>query len=219
MRRREFIAALGGAMAMPLAAQAQQLGKVPRIGFLQGNLNENVTAFMQGLRDVGYVDGESATIETRIYSSMPDRLDEIAKELVALKCDVIFAASPYAIQATLKATRVTPIVGIDLESDPVAKGWARSLSHPGGNLTGWFLDLPELGGKQIGLLKEAVPLLDRLAVLWDAAIGKVQFRATEGAANGSAVTLKSLPIRHIEDFNDAFDLALRERVQAIIVLS
>ena len=140
-------------------------GKVPRIGFLQfGGTTENIAAFMQGLRDAGYIDGRSAIVEARYYDI--DRVAGLANELVALKCDVIFAAAPYAIQAAMKATSTIPIVGIDLESDPVASGWAAGLAHPGRNLTGIFLDLPELGGKQIELLKEAVPTLTHLAVLW-----------------------------------------------------
>jgi len=221
LKRRQFITLLGGAMASwPLAARAQQpAGKVPRIGWLQGSRNENVEAFIQGLREAGYIDGRNASIEMRLYGAMLDRLVEMTNELIVLKCDVIFAAAPYAIQAALRATSTTPIVAVDLESDPVASGWAKSLSRPGGNLTGWFLDLPELGGKQIEFLKEAVPALQRLAVLWDATIGTVQFRATEAAASASGVTLRSLPIQRIEDINDAFGLALRERIQAIIVLS
>jgi putative ABC transport system substrate-binding protein len=221
MRRRKFITLLGSAaVGWPLAARAQQpAGKVPRIGWLQPTRNENVEAFIQGMREAGYIDGRNAQIEMRIYGATLDRLVEITNELIVLKCDIIFAAAPYAIQAAMRATSTTPIVAVDLESDPVASGWARSLSRPGGNLTGWFLDLPELGGKQIELLKEAVPGLHRLAVLWDSTIGTVQFRATEAAASVAGVTLRSLPIQRLEDFNDAFDLAVRERVQAIIVLS
>jgi putative ABC transport system substrate-binding protein len=221
MRRREFISLFGGAaVAWPLAARAQQpAGKIPRIGFLQSNDNENVAAFLQGLRDAGYVDGKNALVATRIYGTMLDRLVEFVNELIALKCDVIFAAAPYAIQAAMSATTTIPIVGVDLESDPVANGWARSLGRPGGNLTGFFLDLPELGGKQIELLRDAVPTLSRLAVLWDSSVGLVQFRATEAAARAAGVTLQSLPIQRPEDFKPAFDRAARERLHGMIVLS
>ena len=222
MKRREFITLLGAAAAAwPLATRAQEAaGKVPRIGFLQNlRRSENIAAFMQGLHDAGYVDGRNVVIEARYYETMLDRVAERAKELVALKCDVIFAADPYAILAAMNATSTIPVVGVDLESDPVANGWARTLTHPGGNLTGFFLDLPELGGKQIELLKEAVPTLSRLAVLWDSTIGVVQFRATEAAARVAGVTLQSLPVQRPEDFTDAFDRALREHVQGMVVLS
>ncbi len=197
MRRREFIALVGGTAVMwPLAARAQQAAKVPRIGFLQRNRNENVEAFVQALRDLGYIDGRNARIEIRIYETMLDHLFELADEMVKLGCDVIMAAAPYAIEATRRATNTIPIVGVDLESDPVANGWAQSLARPGGNITGLFLDLPQLGGKQIELLKEAVPTLSRLGVLWDSAIGAAQFLATEEAARAAAVTLVSLLTCH-----------------------
>jgi len=221
LKRREFFTLLGGAVAAwPLAARAQQAaGKAPHIGLLWITQNENTAAFLQGLRDAGYIDGRSAIVEARYYETMLDRLAELANELVALKCDVILASGPYAIEAAIKATSTIPIVGVDLESDPVASGWARSLGHPGGNLTGLFLDLPELGGKQIEFLKEAVPGLSHLAVLWDSSIGLVQFRATQAAAHAAGVTLQSLPIRGLEDVKDSFDRAARERVGGMIVLS
>jgi|SRR5215216_5890920 len=219
MRRREFITLVGGAVAWPLAARAQQPAKIARIGFLQRSRNENVVAFFQGLRDAGYVHGQNALIETRIFEATLNRLPDLAKELVDLKCDVIVAASRYAFEAVMRATSTTPIVGIDLESDPVASGWAKSLGRPGGNLTGLFLDLPELSGKQIEFLKEAVPTLSHLGVLWDSTIGEVQFRATQAAARAAGVTLHSLPIHSPEHFKDAFHGATRERIHGVVVLS
>jgi putative tryptophan/tyrosine transport system substrate-binding protein len=145
LKRRDFITLLGGAAAAwPLGVRAQQTaGRIPRIGFLQALPSENTAAFVQGLRDAGYIDGQNALIEIRIYETMPDRLFEFANEMVGLKCDVIMAAAPYAIDAAIRATTTIPIVGLDLESDPVGNRWARSLARPGGNLTGIFLDLPE----------------------------------------------------------------------------
>ena len=220
MRRREFITLLGGAAAWPLAARAQQPArKLPRVGSIQNFQNENFEAFIQGLREAGYVDGQDMLLETRFYAGVLDRIDEFTSELVALKCSVILATAPYAVQAVMKATSKIPIVGIDLESDPVANGWVKSLARPGGNLTGFFLDIPELGGKQIELLKEAVPTVARLAVLWDATIGTVQFGATETAARPSGVTLESFPIRNVEDIKDAIERAARERVHGLVVLT
>jgi putative ABC transport system substrate-binding protein len=162
LNRRAFMTLLGGAAAAtfslfrPRAARSQQVArKIARLGFLHVARNENTLAFIEGLRAAGYIDGQNAVIEARYYASMLDRIVELAKELVSLQCDVIIATGPYAIQAAMTATGSIPIVGIDLESDPVAKGWASSLAHPGKNLTGWFLDLPELGGKQIELLSMA----------------------------------------------------------------
>jgi putative ABC transport system substrate-binding protein len=220
MDRRAFIGTLaGGLLAAPLAAGAQQASKLPKIGFLQGTLNENAVAFVDALRDAGYVDGQNAMLETRIYGVTFDRLPQLARDLVALKCDVIFATGPYAIKAAIAATNKVPIVGLDLESDPVARGWAKSLSRPGGNITGLFLDLPELGGKQIQLLREVVPGISRVGVLWDSNIGDVQFRATQTAARTLGVVVHSLPMQRAEDLQDAFDRAVRERLQGVIVLS
>lgn len=188
MRRPSFLTGLGATLTLPLAAEAQQPAKLPSIGSLQSARNENAVAFIQALRDAGYLDGRNAVVETRIYGGMPERLPHLAEELVALKCDVIVAASPYSIRAATRATSTIPIVGIDLESDPVASGWARSLSHPGGNFTGLFLDLPELGGKLVELLKEAVPGLTRVAVLWDFTIGQVQaVLQSQGADFGALI--------------------------------
>ena len=220
MRRRAMGLMLTLAILVtPLAAEAQPPHKVPRIGFLQAGQTENIAAFVQALRDLGYVDGQNVLIETRIYTAMLDQLPTLANELVTLPCDVLLAAAPYAIRAARSATSTIPIVGIDLESDPVESGWARSLSHPGGNLTGFFLDLPELGGKQIQLLMEAVPGLSRVGVLWDATIGDVQFRATEAAARAARVTLWSLAIQRVEDVKDAFDRAAREGLHGVVILS
>jgi putative ABC transport system substrate-binding protein len=220
MNRRSFLGTLpGGLLAVPLAAEAQQASKLPKIGFLQGTLNENAVAFVDALRDAGYVDGQNAVLETRIYGVTFDRLPQLARDLVALKCDVIFATGPYAIRAAIAATNKVPIVGLDLESDPVARGWAKSLSRPGGNITGLFLDLPELGGKQIQLLREVVPGISRVGVLWDSNIGDVQFRATQTAARTLGVVVHSLSMQRAEDLQDAFDRAVRERLQGVIVLS
>jgi len=220
MRRREFITLIGGAATWPLAARAQQQArKIARLGFLHISRNENALAFVQGLRDAGYVDGQNILIEARFYGSILDRILELANELVSLECDVIIATGPYAIEAMMTVTSLIPIVGIDLESDPLAQGWARSLARPGKNLTGWFLDLPELGGKQIEFLKEVAPKLSTLAILWDSTVGNVQFRATESAARLAGLAVRSLPIVRIEELEAAFDRAMREQVQGVVVLS
>ncbi len=108
MRRRDFMSLVGGAVAWPTVARAQQLSKIPRIGFLQRVRNENVVAFLEALRDAGYVDGQNAVIETRIFETTLDRVPDFAKELVDLKCDVILAASQYAFVAAMKATTTIP---------------------------------------------------------------------------------------------------------------
>jgi putative tryptophan/tyrosine transport system substrate-binding protein len=220
MRRREFIGLIGGAATWPLAAHAQQQpGELPRICSIHTSRNENSDGFFRGLRDAGYVDGQNVRIDARFHGTALERLDEVVRELVALKCSVIFASNPYAIQAATKGTKAIPIVGVDLESDPVASGLVNSIAHPGGNFTGFFLDIPELGGKQIELLMEAVPAVSRLAVLWDATIGEVQFRATEKAPRPADVMLKSLPVRREQDINEAIQQAVRDQANGLVVLS
>jgi len=108
---------------------------------------------------------------------------------VAAGVDVILAPTPHALEAATKATKTIPIVGVDFESDPVAKGWVATLARPGGNVTGFFLDIPEMSGKQLQLLKEVKPSLARVAVLGDARVNELQFRATEVAAQGAGLTL------------------------------
>jgi len=220
MRRREFITLLGGtAAAWPRAGHAQQSSNLPRVGSIHTTRSENSEAFFRGLREAGYADGQNVLLESRFSEGELGPADEFARELVALNSSVIFASNPYAIRAAMKATQTIPIVGIDLEDDPVASGWAQNLARPGGNLTGVFLDLPELGGKQIELLKEAVPTLSRLAVLWDATIGTVQFRATDTAPRPAGVILQSLPIRSAQDVDAAFKQAAREHADGMVLLS
>jgi len=221
MRRREFIALVCGvATGWPFAAHAQQqTGKLPRIGSIQTEPAENTEAFGQGLSEAGYVDGQNIILDTRYHHGSLERIDEFARELVALKCSVIVAAAPYAIRAVLKETNTIPTVGLDLESDPVANGWVKSLARPGRNFTGLFLDIPELSGKQIELLKNVVPTVTSLAVLWDATIATLQFRATETAARTLGITLESLPIRNAEEIKGAVERAAPDRVHGMIVLT
>jgi putative ABC transport system substrate-binding protein len=220
MKRRDVLSLLGGAaVSWPVRVRGQQGIRVPRIGFLLNVHSELVTALIEGLTEAGYVEGQNTWFETRFHGAMLDRVAQFANELVALKCDVIFTAGPYAIRAVMQATSTIPIVAIDLESDPVLTGWASSLGRPGGNLTGLFLDLPELGGKMVELLKEAKPTLTTVAVLWDFNVGEVQFRATEAAVRLAGATLVSLPVRKSQEFEDAFERAGGERADAVAVLS
>lgn len=169
MDRRAFI---WGAMALlggPLAAQAQQAGKIPRIGWLSvGSASrepaENLEAFRRGLQQLGYVEGRSITIEYRYAEGRQDRLPELAAELVRLKVDIIVAVPTPATLAARTATAVTPILMIQ-SADPVGLGLVASLGRPGGNISGIVTLSTELIGKRLELLKESVPGLSRIAVL------------------------------------------------------
>jgi putative ABC transport system substrate-binding protein len=220
MERRAFLAGSAALLAAPRAAEAQQAEKIPRVGYVTSSARSaNVDAFDQGLRDLGYRTGQDIIVEYRFAEGRIDRLPALIDELLRLKVDVLYAPSPQAMRAARQATDTVPIVGVDLESDPVDTGWVKNLARPGGNLTGFFLDLPELSGKLIQFLTEAVPRRQRVAVLWDAPLAAAQFKATEGAARAVRLKLQSLPFRQPEDFAASFEAARNQRAQALVLLS
>jgi putative tryptophan/tyrosine transport system substrate-binding protein len=167
--RRAFMFALGGAaIAWPLAARAQQALRAPRIGYLafRSPLSAD-DAFFQGLRDLGWVEGQNIFVERRLAAGNVDRLKDSAAELVRLKVDVIVAAASAATQAAKDATTSIPIVFANA-GDPIGQGFVQSLPHPRGNITGIAFDAsPDITAKQAQLLIEAVPKASRLAVLWN----------------------------------------------------
>jgi putative ABC transport system substrate-binding protein len=169
MRRRDFITLVGStAAAWPLAARAQQSAKIPRIGILWPNpltaSGHFVEAFRQGLRELGYVEGQNVTIEFRSAEGRLERLPDLAAELVHLPVDVIQTATSPTIRAAQLATRTIPIV-MGNSQDPVSEGFVASLARPGGNITGLTLFSPDLVSKRLQLLKDVVPKLTRVAVL------------------------------------------------------
>ena len=194
MPRRAFVGTLAVALlAAPRRAHAQPPAKAPRVGWLgrsAGRESPTFKAFADGLRDLGYVIGENLAVDVRTpEQDKVEQYPDVAARLVAAGVDVILAPTPHALEAATRATKTIPIVGVDFESDPVAKGWVATLARPGGNVTGFFLDIPEMSGKQLQLLKEAKPSLARVAVLGDARVNELQFRATEVAAQGAGLTL------------------------------
>ena len=221
--RRTFLVTLAAILAIPLSAKAQQTSKVWRIGSLSqssaaaGGLYTE--AFLRGLRESGYIEGQDFVVELRYAAGRLERLPDLADELARLKVDVIFARSSRAVTAARNATGAIPIVALDLESDPIARGFVTSLARPGGNITGMFLDLPELIGKQLALLKEVVPTLSRVAVLGDSAINTSHFSAAEAAARRLAVRVQVLEARSATDFDSVFEAATKGRAGALIVLS
>jgi putative ABC transport system substrate-binding protein len=194
LRRRDFISVIVGATAWPLAARAQQTA-MPVVGAV--NVWPWVphlrAAIVQDLAEEGYVEGKNLVIETRITSF--DLLAEAMREAVRRNVNVIFAATPEAVVAARNATTSIPIVAVDLESDPIAKGYVKSLARPGGNLTGMFLALPELSGKQVGLLKEIVPRLSRIAIFGIPGLNAAQFAATETVVRALAREAEVMEVR------------------------
>jgi ABC-type uncharacterized transport system substrate-binding protein len=213
-------ALLSGAGAALLAAPGRVGGAPPLVGTLTGGgPRTSDEAFLGGLRGLGYTEGQTVRIEARHYEGKPERCPALAAELVALKPAVIWGTSHYALTALKAATSTIPIVGVDLESDPVAAGFVASIPRPGGNVTGIFLDLPELAGKLLQFLKESLPRLARVGVLWDANIADLQFQAVQQAAPTAKVRIHSLPIRKLEDIAPAVAGAARERAGAVVVLT
>ncbi len=219
--RRKLVIALGaGALAGPLGSFAQQPEKMPRIGYLTigsaaGQVSE---AFLQGLRDLGYVDGKNVIIEYRgDPQRREDRLPEFAADLVRLKVDVIVALDPPAAHAAQNATKTIPIV-IRSTADPVTAGFVSSLAHPGGNITGMTSISSELYGKRLELLKELIPRLSRVAVLRDPDRSASDFREMQSTARSLGLQLQSVEIRGPNDFENAFRAAGKARAQALIVI-
>ncbi len=217
--------ALGGLFS-PVAAEAQQAAKVARIGYLATNLAANphlLEAFRQGLRDLGYVEGRNLVIEYRSAEGNLERLPALAAELVALKVDVIVGpGTPHALAAK-QATRALPIV-FAFAADPVTSGLVTSLARPGGNVTGLSNLTPELVGKRLELLTQAVPGVSRVAVLWqpggrDERTDKDILKAAEVAARALGVRLQFVEARGPADIDRAFSDMTRARAGALTVLS
>jgi putative ABC transport system substrate-binding protein len=224
VRRRDFIALLGGAaLGWPLGARGQQPTKLPRIGILWPNplaaSGQFVDAFRQGLRELGYVEGQNMIIEFRTTEGNMERLPDLAAELVRIPVDVILTATSPTIRAARQATRIIPIVMANSQ-DPVSEGFVASLARPGGNVTGLTLFSPDLAAKRAQLLKEIAPTLTRVAVLWNAddpALA-LALRETVAAADRLGLEFRSLGVRGPSEFDAAFRTATQEGVGALIVL-
>jgi putative ABC transport system substrate-binding protein len=213
--------ALGAVLlALSVPAGAQQAAKLRRIGLLTPVGPQIRTPFEQGLRKLGYVEGQNISIQHRYASGKLDQLPELAAELVRHPVDVIVALSFPAAIAAKRATTTIPVV-VANAGDPVATGLVASLARPGGNITGVSAHETELSGKRLELLKEAFPKLKRVAVLWNSAdLGmSLRYREVEGTAPGLRVALQALGIRAPADFDDAFSAMRRDRPDALFVIA
>jgi putative ABC transport system substrate-binding protein len=227
MERRTFLATLaGGLLAAPLAAEAQPREKVPRVGYLTAGSHSDqgrqrrFEAFRQGLRELGYVEGQNIAIESRWAEGKDDWYPALAADLVRLKVDVIVAVGGAATKAAQQATRTIPIV-MSLVNDPLGSGLVPSLARPGGNITGISLMAPDLVGKQLGVLKEVVPKVSRVALLRNPAnpASAPQLREAEVAARALGVRLQTLEARVPQEIASAFAAMTRERAGALVVLT
>jgi putative tryptophan/tyrosine transport system substrate-binding protein len=222
MKRREFISLIGGAAAAwPLATAAQQPA-APVIGFLHPGFLEVGSpvfdALSEGLRDAGYIEGETVKLEARWARGNPAILPQLARELVQLRVALIVATARASIEAARAATTDIPIIGNDLESDPIASGYAASLAHPGGNLTGEFLDAPTLCGKWLQQISDIVPKATKIGVLWDATTGTYQLDAMKAAAKAAPIELLIMEFHDSAALETELDRGLKENPQAVIQL-
>ena len=228
MRRREFITLLGGAAtACSAAAHGQQSAKVPRIGFLvtapfdTPEFRESRDPFLQGMRELGYVEGQSFIVEYRSAEGNQERFPSLIAGLIGMNVDLIVAlATPHA-RAAKQATRTIPIV-VPAMSDPVADGLVASLAQPGGNITGLTTLGSELTPKRLDLLKQALPSLSRVAVLWHPSATSEQtasetWKATEAASVSMHVQLRRVDVLGPADIDGAFDIIAKERSEAILI--
>ena len=211
-------------LAAPRAAEAQPPAQLYRIGYLGpgsgSTLPAALDAFRQQLHLLGYVEGQNVAIAYRWAADRDDQLPRLAADLVQLKVDVIVVEGHTpAIQAAKQATSTIPIV-MSVSGDPVKTGLVESLARPGGNVTGLSLLTPELAPKRLELLKEAVPTLARVAVLWNAAnpVKVLDWHETQAAASALGLQLQSLAVRGPQDFAGAFDATTKDRADALVVL-
>jgi ABC-type uncharacterized transport system substrate-binding protein len=222
VKRREFITLLGVAATWPLAARAQQSPKIAKVGILYpgttGTLPSRIAGLREGLQAAGYREPDNIELVTRVAEGDPRRIAPLAMELAERKVDVMVPVSPAAVDAALAASATIPIVALDLESDPIARGWIKTLSRPGGQITGMFFDFPEFGKKWLELLKEVMPQLGRVAVLWDPATGPVQIRAVESAGKLLNVKLEILEVRSA-NLDDSIVAAGSKGVDALLMTS
>jgi len=212
-------------LAMAVIAEAQQPEKVYRIGYLTGrtNIGPNDEAFRRALRDLGYIEGRNLVIEWRFVGpNNPDRNSEFAVELVRLKVDCIVTVGLGLSRAAKQATNTIPIVMANVSDDPVRNKLIDSLARPGGNITGFTDIAHDLAGKRLELIKETLPKASRVAVLWYSASSIVaarQLQETEIAARPLGVRIQSLEVRSSEDFDHAFQMASKQRAEALIAVS
>ena len=227
MISRRLVLVVTVSVALSPARASLQTVKTHRIGHLAiaGPTDSpppppaNWEAFREGLDELGYREGANIVFEHAYAKSRPERFADLAADLVRRRVEVIFARGPHAVIAAKQATRTIPIVGIDLESDPVAAGLVASIAKPAGNITGMFLDLAELSGKQLQLLKEVVPGLARVAAVGDSTVNGAQFAALRGVGASAAVRVSNVELRSADGVDRVFEEARRAASQALIILS
>lgn len=208
MDRRGFLVTLAAGVATGTRGAFAQ-PRVPRVGLVSAG-TRSFEALLKGLRDAGYVPGQTIIVEHRRTEGRVERYSSAVDSILKTDVDVIVVGSAHGLTAARTLTRTLPIVAVDLESDPVASGFVASLARPGGNVTGFFLDLPAMSGKQLQLLKEAAPGVIRVAALYDAVIGRPQVHAAETAGRAVGVTIRLAPVQKAGDLETAIESVVRD---------
>src|SRR5262245_15944018 len=219
--RRAFITLLGGAVAAwPLIARAQQGKRIPRIGVLWPNPPATFDWLRQGLKDFGYVDGQTVAFEFRWAEGKLDQLPELAAELVRLPVDVIVTLAPQATLAAKQATQTIPIVFVAM-GDPVASGVVSSLARPDANVTGTTRMISEMSAKHVELLKEAVPSLRKLAVLWNPTNSshRPAMQAVDATARALSLQVQPLEVRAVVELDGSFDAIVRDKADGLLFIA
>jgi len=219
--RRTFIALTGSATIWPSTLRAQQATKIPRLGVLlysNPQTDPNIEAFRRALRDLGYIDGQNVAIEYGSAQGRPERLADLAADLVRLKPDVLLAMGGDVAPFVSKATQTIPTVFVS-SADPVQLGLVTSMARPGGNATGFTFLHDELATKRLALLKEAAPHISRVAMLWNPDHPDNEPREAQRAATALGVHLLSIEVRGPGDFDGAFQAATQAGADALYVVS
>ena len=212
MNRRTFVGSVVGVMSAPYLAHAQAPRPVGKIGYLHSRTiasnHQTLLVLRPAWQRLGYVEGE--TVLLRSAEGDPRRLPQLVEELIALKVGVIIVVGAEGVMAASRTTKTTPIVAIDLETDPVRSGLVASFARPGGNVTGLFVDQPSLAGKWIELLREAAPTIERLALLWDPSTGTDQLEIAQAVAHAKGLKTIVIELGPVMNFDEALrDLAGR----------
>jgi len=220
--RRTFLGTMGGGLLLvPRSVRAQPVQTIPVVGILHdrpAGPSGTIKAVQDGLRRLGYVEGQTIGFEVRFGGGNIEALPNLVRELLRRKIAALVAISPAALRAAKDATDTVPIVAIDLDTDPVAAGYARSLARPGGNVTGLFLDQPGLTGKWLELIRAAVPAARRVALLHDPTTGPWQLAAAQAAAKQLSMDLLIRDVHYATDFDELIRAATQARSQALLQL-
>lgn len=213
--RRAVVLGAATALAAPRVLDAQPVGRPPRVSIYASTRTWS-DAIRQSLLERGWVEGRTIVFE---WYTGEDSHAHIAEHQSTSPASVLVVGGPHRVRAAMKVAATTPLIALDLESDPVASGFVKTLARPGGNVSGIWMDQPEIAGKQIQFLREALPRLNRLGVLWDDRIGQLQFAQVQAVCRASNLSLHQAPLRTADEVDSAMKRLLADRPHGIILLT